>query len=175
MYSIKCSNYRVFVISMKYIIDLSEKEFERLEKMVKTGNAGARTITRAWILLKSCEGLPYDEIMAHLNVSKGLILKVKRRYHEEGLDACLYEKPRSGQPKKVTADIEAKITALACETPPEGRAFWTIELLHAELKQRFSVSIGMTSVQKVLKAHGLKPWKKKCGAFPGSTSFTLSE
>ena len=146
-----------------------------LEKMVKTGNAGARTIIRAQILLKSYEGYTYDEIMGHLNVSRNLILKVRRRYHEEGLDSCLREKPRSGQPKKMTPDIEAKITALACETPPEGRNFWSIELLQSELKRRFSVIIGWSSIQRFLKSHALKPWKKKCGAFPRSLLSLSSE
>ena len=45
------------------------------------------------------------------------------------MQAALYEKPRPGQKPKVTDDIEAKLTMLACSQPPEGHARWTLRLL----------------------------------------------
>ena len=162
-------------VLLKYHINLTEQEIIKLTKIVKYGRNSARKITRAWILLKSHEELKYNDIMEELKVSKRLILKVRKRYCEEGLNSSLEEKPRPGQPKLVTSEIEAKITALACEAPPKGRNCWTLDLLKTELEDRFCVSIGRTSIQKVLKTHDLKPWKKKCGAFPSLTISTLVE
>ncbi|MHA1149004.1 MAG: helix-turn-helix domain-containing protein [Promethearchaeota archaeon] len=142
---------------------------------MKFGKNSAQKITRAWILLKSHVGLKYNDIIEELKVSKRLILKIRKRYCEEGLDLSLNEKPRPGQPRLVTSDIEAKVTALACETPPKGRNCWTLDLLKSELENRFYVSIGRTSIQKVLKSHDLKPWKKKCGVFQSLTISTLIE
>lgn len=150
---------------MKYKIELSNEEQKKLNKIIKYGKHSARKIIRAWILLKSHKGLTYQDIMDELMVSKRLILKVRKRYCEEGLKSSLNEKTRPGQPKKITPEIEVKITALACETPPKGRNCWTIELLKSQLEDRFCVSIGRTSIQKVLKSHQLKPWKKNLGAF----------
>lgn len=158
---------------LKYTFRLSEEEVEKLTKIIKIGKNGARKITRAWILLKSHEGLNYEEIMEALKVSKHVILNVRKNYCEAGLDSALSEKPRPGQPRKTTSDVEAKITALACETPPKGRNYWTIDLIKSELEKEFCVSIGWTSIQKVLKAHNLKPWKKKCGAFQSLMTPTL--
>ena len=160
---------------LKYQVNLTEQETTGLTKIVKFGKNSARKITRAWILLKSHEGLKYNDIIEELKVSKRLILKVRKRYCEEGLDSSLNEKPRPGQPRLVTSEIVAKVTALACETPPKGRNCWTLDLLKLELENRFCVSIGRTSIQKVLKSHDLKPWKKKCGAFQSLTIFTLIE
>ena len=160
---------------MKYKVELTREEIKKLTKIVKYGKHSARKITRAWILLKSHEGLNYNDIVKELNVSKRLILKIRKRYCEEGLDPSLEEKPRPGQPKLITSDIEAKITALACETPPKGRNCWTLNLLKSNLEDRFCISIGRTSIQKVLKSHDLKPWKKKCGAFQSLTISTLVE
>ena len=160
---------------LKYKIQLTDEEIITLTKIIKTGKNSARKITRAWILLKSHEGLKYQDIMDDMKVSKRLILKIRKRFYEEGLESSLNEKPRPGQPKIVIPEIEAKITALACETPPKGRTHWTIELLKSELEKRFCVSIGWTSIQKVLKNHDLKPWKKKCGAFRNLTLPTLIE
>ena len=152
---------------------LSKEEIEDLTKIVKIGKNSARKITRAWILLKSHEGLSYKDIIDDLKVSKRLILKIRKRYCEEGLDSSLNEKPRPGQPRIVTSEVSARITALACETPPKGRNCWTLELIKSELEKRFCVSIGKTSIQKVLKSHDLKPWKKKCGAFRSLMISTL--
>ena len=154
---------------------LSKEEIEDLTKIVKIGKNSARKITRAWILLKSHEGLSYKDIIDDLKVSKRLIIKIRKRYCEEGLDSSLNEKPRPGQPRIVTSEVSARITALACETPPKGRNCWTLELIKSELEKRFCVSIGKTSIQKVLKSHDLKPWKKKCGAFRSLTISTLIE
>jgi len=162
------------VIYLKYKVQLTEEELIKLTKIIKIGKNSARKITRAWILLKSHEGLKYPDIIEELNVSKRLILKVRKKYCKEGLESSLNEKPRSGQPRIVTPEIEAKVTALACETPPKGRNCWTIELLQSELERRFCVSIGWTSIQKILKAHDLKPWKKKCGVFPSLTMSILN-
>lgn len=160
---------------LKYFINLTEKEIIKLTKIVKFGKNSARKITRAWILLKSHDGLKYDDIIKELDVSKRLILKVRKRYCEEGLDSSLNEKPRPGQPRLITSEIEAKVTALACEMPPKGRNCWTLDLLKLNLEDRFCVSIGRTSIQKILKSHDLKPWKKKCGAFQSLTISTLIE
>jgi hypothetical protein len=45
------------------------------------------------------------------------------------MQAALYEKPRPGAVPKITGDIEAQITVLACSDPPEGQARWTVRLL----------------------------------------------
>ena len=148
---------------MKFKIQLSQEEIDHLTRIIKVGHNKARTITRAWILLKSHENLKYSNIIEELHTTNQLIYHVRKRYCEEGLEASLYEKSRPGQPKKVTPNIEAQITALACETPPKGRTAWTISLLQLELHNRFKVSIGWTAIQRTLKAHELKPWKKKCG------------
>ena len=122
---------------MKYKVRLSKEEIEDLTKIVKIGKNSARKITRAWILLKSHEGLSYKDIIDDLKVSKRLILKIRKRYCEEGLDSSLNEKPRPGQPRIVTSEVSARITALACETPPKGRNCWTLELIKSELEKRF--------------------------------------
>jgi hypothetical protein len=41
----------------------------------------------------------------------------------------LKDKPRSGRPPEISGRQRAKITALACSTPPEGHARWSLRLL----------------------------------------------
>ena len=59
----------------------------------------------------------------------GTVYNVKRRYQQEGLEAALREKPRSGRPVEIDGTQRAKLTALACSTAPTGYARWTLRLL----------------------------------------------
>jgi putative transposase len=49
-------------------------------------------------------------------------------YQEAGL-TMLQDKPRPGRPVVIDGTQRAKITALACSTPPQGHARWSLRLL----------------------------------------------
>jgi hypothetical protein len=57
---------------------------------------------------------------------------------------------------KITGEVEAKIVALGCSQPPEGRARWTLRLL-AEKAVELEIigEISHSSVGSVLKKHNL--------------------
>lgn len=161
----------------KYSVHLTEQERKRLENYVKTGIHSARSILHAQILLKSDEGLSCPQIVKQLSTSRGVVYELRQRFTQEGIESTFHDRPRSGQPRKVTPEVEAKLTALACEEPPitSGRDRWTIELLRSSLKERFHIVLGWGTVKGILKDHQLKPWKKKNGAFPRSQTNLLTE
>ena len=64
-----------------------------------------------------------------------VIFCLKKKYLELGIEACLLDRPRSGQPKKYTAVQEAQVIALACSKPPLGRIRWTLLLLEKHLRE----------------------------------------
>lgn len=77
---------------------------------------------------------------------------ILRRYKQGGLEAALNEKPRSGTPAKFTGKEKAKITALACSTPPDGRSRWTLRLLSDRAVELDLVdSISHDTVARILK------------------------
>jgi putative transposase len=63
-----------------------------------------------------------------LQGSRGPTFQVRRRSGQEGLDAAVHARPRSGAPPQVTHRLEAPLTALAGSEPPEGRARWRLRL-----------------------------------------------
>ncbi|OWP61622.1 hypothetical protein CDA63_18395 [Hymenobacter amundsenii] len=83
-------------------------------------------------------------------------VNVRRRYRQQGLAAALTEKPRSGQPRKVTAAVEATITSLACTDAPHGASRWSIRLLRGRLIE-LGVAVGEESVRQVLKKASSNP------------------
>jgi len=114
-------------------IYLTTEQRNELERLIRTGHSPARTQTRARILLLSdrSDGQKRTarEVAAALLCSPSTVAHVRHRFNQEGLQAALYDKPRPGQKPKVTGDIEAKLTMLACSQPPAGHARWTLRLL----------------------------------------------
>ena len=110
-------------------ITLKSKERVLLKKIVSKGEEMARTIARSRVLLMSDEGMSDTAIIEALDLARNTVRQVRHRYVNEGLDAAIHEKARSGAPMKIDGKQRAKITALACSDPPEGRARWTLRLL----------------------------------------------
>ena len=89
-----------------------------------------------------------EAVMVH----KQTVYNVRKRFACEGLDSALYDKPRPGQPPKITGDVEAKLVVLACSDPPEGRVRWTLQLLADKLVELNLVeSISAVAIHKRLK------------------------
>lgn len=157
-------DYNDLFMAEKYKVALTDEQVALLKKITSSGEATARKIKRALILLACNKGKTYAEIMDILDVGEATITNTKRKFHELGLEGALHEKPRPGQPKKVTPEVKAKLFALACEKPPEGRNAWTIDLLMEAMESRFSIKLGWGTIQRTLYEDDVKPWKKKCGA-----------
>ena len=84
--------------------------------------------------------------------SVSTVKRTRWRFLQEGLEAALKEKPRPGRPPKITGEIEAKLTVLACSQPPEGHAQWTLRLLAGRLVELgYLESISHTAVGNRLK------------------------
>ncbi len=123
----------------------------------------------AWILLLLDQMVPVKVIMATFACSSHQVSDVRRRYHLEGLRACLKDHPRAGPRKKITPAMEAELTALACAKSPKGRKRWTIALLAQHYRLVYGKPNSKSAVQRILHAHHLKPWKKKMWCIPKVT------
>ncbi len=49
------------------------------------------------------------------------VLRVKKRFKVSGMNRVIHDRPGPVQPKKYSTSDEAKIIALACSTPLEGK------------------------------------------------------
>lgn len=135
---------------------LTEKERTHLENLIRSGSARARTQTKARILLMTDRnsGLVRKdaEIAESVMVNVATVGRSRRTFLSKGMDAVLYDRPRPGGKPKITGDIEAKLTMLACSAPPEGHKRWTIQLLADKMVElRYIESISRVAVGKRLK------------------------
>jgi len=123
----------------KYAVELTEDERARLRTMIGSGTAPARALTRARILLKANrgEGGPGwadAAIAGAVEVHPATVARVRRASADGGLDAALERKrPDRASPRALDGAAEARLVALACGDPPEGRERWALRLLAGEL------------------------------------------
>ena len=137
---------------------LPAADVSRLRAIVKKGTHKSRQITRARALLLMGEGKSATQVQVSAGVSDNQYYRIKRRYLAEGLEGALEERPRSGQPAKVTAALEARITSLACSELPAGAARWTLSLLNENLVSLDCIDkISNESIRRVLKKANSNP------------------
>ena len=120
----------------RYKVTLEPDERGELEKLISRGKGAARRLAHARILLHADqgEGRPgreFDaEIAEAVGVSVATIERVRQRFVEEGLETALSPRPPCRlYPRKLDGEAEARLIALACSPPPEGRARWTLRML----------------------------------------------
>ena len=143
----------------RYKVTLNADERQHLLDLIAAGKAAARKLAHARILLKAdaAEGgpsWPDRQIADALEVSTDTVERVRQRFVELGLDAALDRKQRERPPREIKLDgrAEARLIALACSTPPEGRAVWTMQLLADKLVELEVVgSISDETVRLALK------------------------
>lgn len=146
----------------KYWVELSADERTYLEGIVAKGRVLARKRQNAQILLKADQGPMgpawIDERIAEsFDVGVRTVERVRRRLALRGLEDSLVRR-WSEQPKRRKLDgaSEAKLIALACSGPPEGRQRWTIRLLAEKMVELNVVdSIGRETVRVALKKTNL--------------------
>ena len=135
-----------------HCVKLKKHARQYLQKIVESGEDKARKITRCRILLLADKGKTDQEISGALNVCLATIFNIRRRYCQGGLERAISEEARSGQPPKFKGKSMAKITALACSKPPEGRAKWSLRLLADRVIELDIVeTISHVSVRNILK------------------------
>ena len=137
----------------QFLVQLSTKERDRLLGIIRSGKHKARKITRCRILLLADgpHGKTDQEIADALNVCLATIFGIRRRYSQEGLESAISERARSGQPPKFKGKAAAKITAIACSTPPAGQAKWSLRLLaDRAVELKIVDSISYQSIRNIL-------------------------
>ena len=144
-------------------IELTDEQRESLEQLIRAGKASARKLTRARILLlsasKAGDWQSAPAVAKAVLVHPNTVRNVRRRFVSEGLEAALEERPRPGAQPKLTGEIEAHLTRLACSEPPAGHASWTLRLLADKL-------VELTDLESI-HHDTVGEWLKKTRSSPG--------
>lgn len=135
----------------KHHLELSDAERSSLTSLISSGQLPAKLFRRATALLELARGKSLAEVAQTLAVTYQTVAAWRDNYHERGLDA-LHDQARSGRPIRIDGAQRAKITALACSTPPEGRARWSLRLLaDRAVELGYCERLSHNAVKEVLK------------------------
>jgi transposase len=154
-------------MAKKDIVTLTDDERAQLVALTKRGNVSARRLTRAHLLLQADADLADVAIAQALHVGTATVERIRKRFVEEGLEAALSERPRPGGQRKLDGTQEAFLIALACSTPPAGRACWTMQLLAEKLVEvQLVEAISDETVRRTLKKTSSSRGRRRLGVFP---------
>ena len=144
---------------IKYKVTLSDEERQELKDISSKGSHKSQKVLNALILLNVDANQPKesrstnDSISKVLQVSMKKIDRIKKRFVEDGLDVALMGHPKNREyEKKVDGDLEAKLVAVSCSTPPEGFSRWSLRMLADKaVELEYVDSISHETVRRTLK------------------------
>ena len=102
----------------------------------------------------------WKRLAFRLHCRANTVCEVRKRFVEQGFAGALERKKRETPPtpRLFDGEGEAKLIALACSTPPEGRARWTLQLLADRVVELEIVPhCSANTVHEVLKKMNLSP------------------
>jgi transposase len=153
----------------RYIVNLTPEERASLEDLTKRQRVSALKRQRALIILRADDDLTDVEIAEELEVGRATVERVRQRCVERGIAAALERKAQQNpsRPLKFDGVSEAKLVQIACCTPPEGRARWTLSLLGERLIElKVFETVSKSSVQRTLKKTSSSPGESSASASP---------
>jgi len=143
-----------------YTVTLTQDERNELNHILSKGQHSSQTYRRSYILLNKDEGefsdgilVTNEELTKVLHIHMRTIDRVKKKFVEEGFEACLSrKKPSRIYERKIDGDVEAHLISIACSEPPKGMAKWSLRLLADKMVEfQYIDEISHESVRRVLK------------------------
>ena len=143
----------------RYKVTLTVDERKSLRDLVAAGRGASKKLLHARILLKADaapKGPAWTDarIAEALEVSTRTVERLRERFVELGLEAALgrRKQDRPSRERVLDGKAEARLIALACSAPPQGRARWTLRLLAGRLVELDIVeAVSTETVRRTLK------------------------
>jgi hypothetical protein len=133
-------------------LQLRDEDRPVVEEIRSKGLHHSREVNRAHMLSSLDRGVPEAQILAVLGVGRTALWRTRAAYLQGGLQLAVFDVARPGRPRRYDTDAEAKVTALACSAPPEGRKRWTIvELERAARREPGLDKLSRETVRRMLK------------------------
>jgi transposase len=157
------------MVAKRYVVKLEAAEREELLALVKRGKVLAQRRVHAQVLLKADEGGGGPawidrQIAEALDIHPNTVANIRERFVEQGLEAALSRKKQPPRLRKLDGAQEARLIAIACGQPPEGRARWSLRLLaHRVVELDIVDEISHETVRQTLKKTRSSPTATSTG------------
>lgn len=128
-------------------LHLTEQDRSVIEEIRSKGIHHSREVNRAHILSCLDRGIAETQILSVLGIGRTALWRTRSAYLQGGVELAVFDVERPGRPPQYDTDTEARVTALACSAPPEGRRRWT--LIELERLARQEPGLGKVSRETV--------------------------
>ena len=132
-------------------IRLSASDCRKLKAVIGNRNSPQKHVWRAKIVLMTADGHGTAEIMRATGKAKTVIWRWQERFGEEGAAGLWRDKTRPSRIPPLSPVVAARVVDMTLAGPPPGASHWTGSAM-AE-----AVGISVSSVQRIWRAHGLRP------------------
>jgi transposase len=136
-------------------VSVTAEDRRRLEAIVGDRNRPLKHVARAEALIATAEGAGTLEIMRRSRLSKPAVWRWQERFMREGIEGLLRDKTRKPGKAPLPPEVVARVVELTLGDPPGETTHWTARAMAK------TVGIGVVSVQRIWKAHGLTPHRMK--------------
>ena len=139
-------------IHEKYTI--TEEQGQELESLLRSPKTAQDLAFRAKIILLTASGTTAEDLVAELGTTLRTIYRWRKRFKEHGIQG-LVDRPRSGQPKKLTDATVKEVLRMTVESIPHVATHWSVRLMAKAAK------ITTWQVRQIWNAADLKPHRLK--------------
>ncbi len=132
-------------------ISISSADREGLEGLVRNRNTPQKVVWRARIVLLASDGLTAEAIAAAVGKSLLTVRRWRRRYVAKGVDGLLKDATRPSRVKPLSPEKIKQVVHMTLHEKPPKATQWSGRSMAA------AAGISYSSVQRIWRAHGLKP------------------
>ena len=133
-------------------LHLSDEDRSVVEEIRSKGVHHSREVNRAHVLSCLDRAIPEAQIRSVLGIGRTALWRTRLAYLQGGVELAVFDVERPGRPPQYDTDAEARVTALACSAPPDGRRRWTIVELERLARQEPGLShVSRETVRRMLK------------------------
>src|SRR3989440_12693401 len=144
---------------------LSSTERKQLIALGRHRSSPRGIVLRINIVLGAAEGLANRVLARKLSTSVPTVLLWRERFESGGIAGILEDRPRSGRPKQISAEMEAAIVEATIKTTPKDATQWSVRVMAAAQK------VSSATVQRIWKKHKLQPHRVESFKFSNDPQF----
>ncbi len=133
------------------VVNVKAADRRRLAAIVANRNSPQKHVWRARIVLLTADDLGTAEIMRRTGKSKSVVWRWQERFMQAGVDGLLRDKTRPSRKPPLDQAVIARVIDLTAGPPRGEVTHWTAAAM-AKV-----VGISVSLVQRIWRAHGLKP------------------
>jgi transposase len=146
-------------------LSLSDTERKQLMAIGQHRSSPRGVILRIDIVLGAAEGLANRALARRLSTSVPTVLLWRKRFESDGIAGILEDRPRSGRPKRISAEREAGIVEATMKTTPKDATQWSVRAMAVAQK------VSSATVQRIWKKHKLQPHRVESFKFSNDPQF----